>query len=83
MAVMLDLTQQERHNEDVINLLQAPLCYGGFGLQSALKKSPLAYIASLATVIEENMFSSFAGDPDALLLHNSMIYWELRQCLTK
>jgi hypothetical protein len=47
-----------------------------------MKKSPLAYIASLATVIEENMFSSFAGDPDALL-HNSMLYWELRQCLNQ
>src|SRR3984957_10597861 len=80
VKVMLDLTQQERHNEDVIDLLQAPLCYGGFGLQSALKKSPLAYIASLATVIDVGVFSSFGGDPDALL-HNSMPYWELRQCL--
>ncbi|MDB5910672.1 MAG: uncharacterized protein JWP34_4786, partial [Massilia sp.] len=60
--------------EKITQRLQARLRHGGFGMTSALKTSPAAYLGSLAAVSSAAAFEQYTGDDYMPLASDSLLH---------
>ena len=54
-----EMDRENRHIHDVLQLLQLPIRYGGWGLTPATMRTPIAYVASLALTASRRSSAAF------------------------